>query len=122
MDMMFSGTIPNGAGLSSSASIEMVTAFALNELLAFNQKIMDLVKLSQKAENEFVGVKCGIMDQFASGMGKKDHAIFINCKTLDYETIPVHPGDYKILISNTNKRRDWPVQNIMNVVLSVKLQ
>jgi galactokinase len=105
MDMMFSGTIPNGAGLSSSASIEMVTAFALNDLLEFNLKMIDLVKLSQKAENEFVGVKCGIMDQFASGMGKKDHAIFINCKTLDYETIPVNPGDYKILISNTNKRR-----------------
>jgi galactokinase len=105
MDMMFSGTIPNGAGLSSSASIEMVTAFALNDLLEFNLQMMDLVKLSQKAENEFVGVKCGIMDQFASGMGKKDHAVFINCKTLDFETIPVNPGDYKILISNTNKRR-----------------
>lgn len=105
MDMMFSGTIPNGAGLSSSASIEMVTAVALNDLQEFNLNMLDLVKLSQKAENEFVGVKCGIMDQFASGMGKKDHAVFINCKTLDYETIPVNPGDYKILITNTNKRR-----------------
>jgi galactokinase len=105
MDMMFSGTIPNGAGLSSSASIEMVTAVALNDLLEFNLEMLDLVKLSQKAENEFVGVKCGIMDQFAAGMGKKDHAIFINCKTLDYQTIPVHTGDYKIIISNTNKRR-----------------
>jgi galactokinase len=105
MDMMFSGTIPNGAGLSSSASIEMVTAFALNEMLGTKLKILDLVKLSQKAENDFVGVKCGIMDQFAAGMGKKDHAVFINCKTLDYETIPLNLGDYKILISNTNKRR-----------------
>jgi galactokinase len=105
MDMMFSGTIPNGAGLSSSASIEMVTAFALNELLETKLEILDLVKLSQKAENHFVGVKCGIMDQFAAGMGKKDHAVFINCKTLDYETIPMNTGDYKILISNTNKRR-----------------
>jgi len=105
MDMMFSGTIPNGAGLSSSASIEMVTAFALNDLLETKLEILDLVKLSQKAENDFVGVKCGIMDQFAAGMGKKDHAVFINCKTLDYETIPLNPGDYKILISNTNKRR-----------------
>jgi len=105
MDMMFSGTIPNGAGLSSSASIEMVTAFALNEILETRLEMLDLVKLSQKAENDFVGVKCGIMDQFASGMGKKDHAVFINCKTLDYETIPLNPGDYKILISNTNKRR-----------------
>jgi galactokinase len=105
MDMMFSGTIPNGAGLSSSASIEMVAAFALNDLLETKLDILDLIKLSQKAENDFVGVKCGIMDQFASGMGKKDHAVFINCKTLDYETIPLNPGDYKILISNTNKRR-----------------
>jgi galactokinase len=105
MDVMFSGTIPNGAGLSSSASIEMVTAFALNDLLETKLEMLDLVKLSQKAENDFVGVKCGIMDQFAAGMGKKDHAVFINCKTLDYETIPLNPGDYKILISNTNKRR-----------------
>ncbi|KPK87166.1 MAG: galactokinase [Bacteroides sp. SM23_62_1] len=105
MDMMFSGTVPNSAGLSSSASIEMVTAFALNELLGFNLELMDLIKLSQKAENEFVGVNCGIMDQFASAMGKKDHAIFINCHTLDYQTIPLNPGDYKIIISNTNKRR-----------------
>lgn len=105
MDMMFSGTIPNGAGLSSSASIEMVTACALNDILGTRLDMIDLVKLSQKAENEFVGVKCGIMDQFAAGMGKKDHAVFINCKTLEYETIPLNPGDYKILISNTNKRR-----------------
>lgn len=105
MDMMFSGTIPNSAGLSSSASIEMVTAFALNDMLGNKLNMIDMVKLSQKAENVFVGVKCGIMDQFASGMGKKDHAVFINCKTLEYETIPLNPGDYKIMISNTNKRR-----------------
>lgn len=105
MDMMFSGTIPNGAGLSSSASIEMVTAFALNDILGKKLDMIDLVKLSQKAENDFVGVNCGIMDQFASGMGKKDHAVLINCKTLDYETIPLNLGDYKIIISNTNRRR-----------------
>jgi galactokinase len=105
MDMMYSGTVPNSAGLSSSASIEMVTAFALNDILGFNLEMMELIKLSQKAENEFVGVNCGIMDQFASGMGKKDHAIFINCKTLDYQAIPLNPGNHKIIISNTNKRR-----------------
>ena len=105
MDMMYSGTVPNSAGLSSSASIEMVTAFALNDILDFKLEMIDLIKLSQKAENEFVGVNCGIMDQFASGMGKKDHAIFINCDTLDYQTIPLNPGNYKIVISNTNKRR-----------------
>ncbi len=105
IDMMFSGTVPNSAGLSSSASIEMVTAVALNDILDFKLEMIDLVKLSQKAENEFVGVNCGIMDQFAAGMGKKDHAIFINCDTLDYQAIPINPGDYKIVISNTNKRR-----------------
>jgi len=105
MDMMFSGTIPNQAGLSSSASIEMVTAVALNDILGKKLGMIDLAKLSQKAENVFVGVNCGIMDQFASGMGKKDHAVFINCKTLEYETIPLNPGDYAIIISNTNKRR-----------------
>jgi len=105
MDLMYSGTIPNAAGLSSSASIEMVTAVAINEMLGLGLDMIDLIKLSQRAENEFVGVNCGIMDQFASGMGKKDHAIFINCDTLDYKTIPMNTGDYKILISNTNKRR-----------------
>ena len=75
-DMLFSGDIPNSAGLSSSASIEMVTAYALNDLLKSGLMVLDLVKLSQKAENEFVGVSCGIMDQFAVGMGEKDHAIF----------------------------------------------
>jgi len=88
LDLMFSGTVPYGAGLSSSASIEMVTAVALNDLLDFKLDMIDLIKLSQKAENEFVGVNCGIMDQFASGMGKKDNAVFINCATLEYENIP----------------------------------
>lgn len=106
MDMMFSGTVPYSAGLSSSASIEMVTAFALNDMLGFNLEMMDLIKLSQKAENEFVGVNCGIMDQFASGMGKKDHAIFLNCNTLDYQAIPLNPGNHKIIISNTKKGGD----------------
>jgi galactokinase len=104
LDMMFSGTIPHGAGLSSSASIEMVTAIALNELLDFKLDMIDLIKLSQKAENEFVGVNCGIMDQFASGMGKKNNAVFINCATLEYQNIPMEIGDHKIIISNTNKR------------------
>ncbi len=105
LDMMFSGTVPYGAGLSSSASIEMVTAVALNEMLDFKLDMIDLIKLSQKAENEFVGVNCGIMDQFASGMGKKNNAVFINCATLEYQNIPMEVGDNKIVISNTNKRR-----------------
>lgn len=105
MDFLYSGDIPNGAGLSSSASIETVTAFALNEIFKLGQDRMELVKLSQKAENEFVGVNCGIMDQFAVTMGKKDHALFLNCATLEYEIVPLKMDNYKLIISNTNKRR-----------------
>lgn len=105
VDLLYSGDIPNGAGLSSSASIEMVTAFAMNELFGFGFDRMELVKLSQNAENQFVGVNCGIMDQFASGMGAADHALFLNCDTLDYERVPLKLNGMKIVISNTNKRR-----------------
>lgn len=105
VDLLYSGDIPNGAGLSSSASIEMVTAFAINQLFGFGMDRMELVKLSQHAENQFVGVNCGIMDQFASGMGAADHALFLNCDTLDYERVPLKLDDMKIVISNTNKRR-----------------
>jgi len=105
VDLLYSGDIPNGAGLSSSASIEMVTAFALNELFEFGFDRMELVKLSQKAENLFVGVNCGIMDQFASAMGACDHALFLNCDTLDYERVPLKLDGMKIVIANTNKRR-----------------
>lgn len=105
VDLLYSGDIPNGAGLSSSASIEMVTAFAMNELFDFGFDRMDLVKLSQNAENLFVGVNCGIMDQFASGMGAANHALFLNCDTLDYERVPLKLEGMKIIIANTNKRR-----------------
>ena len=105
LDFLFSGDIPNGAGLSSSASIETVTAIALNEMFNLGFERMELVKLSQKAENEFVGVNCGIMDQFAVTMGKKDHALFLNCATLEYEVVPLKMDGHKLVISNTNKRR-----------------
>jgi galactokinase len=105
VDLLYSGDIPNGAGLSSSASIEMVTAFAMNQLFRFGMDRMELVKLSQKAENLFVGVNCGIMDQFASGMGEADHALFLNCDTLEYERVPLKLKGMKIIIANTNKRR-----------------
>ncbi|MFC2090618.1 galactokinase [Bacteroidota bacterium] len=105
LDLLYSGDIPNGAGLSSSASIEMVTATALNDLFGFNIEAMDLVKLGQKAENNFVGVNCGIMDQFASGMGAENHALFLNCETLEYEKVPLKLDGVKIVIANTNKRR-----------------
>ncbi|MCK5068751.1 MAG: galactokinase [Bacteroidales bacterium] len=105
LDLLYSGDIPNGAGLSSSASIEMVTAFTMNHIFGFGLDRMELVKLSQKAENIFVGVNCGIMDQFASGMGAAGHALFLNCDTLDYERIPLNLEGMKIVIANTNKRR-----------------
>jgi len=104
-DMLFAGDVPGGAGLSSSASIEMVTAVAFNDMLGFGLEMMDLIKLSQKAENEFVGVNCGIMDQFASGMGKKNHAILLDCASLEFEHVPLELGDYQLVISNTNKKR-----------------
>jgi galactokinase len=105
LDFMFSGDIPNGAGLSSSASVEMVTACALNDIFSIGVSMISLVKLSQKAENQFIGVNCGIMDQFAVGMGSENKAIFLNCATLDYELVPLIIKGHKLIISNTNKRR-----------------
>jgi galactokinase len=105
MEMLFYGDIPNGAGLSSSASIEMATAVALNDLTGAGLGMIDLVKMGQKAENGFVGMNCGIMDQFAAGFGKKDHAINLNCDTLEYRYAPVKLGERRLIITNTNKRR-----------------
>jgi galactokinase len=105
MEMLFMGDIPNGAGLSSSASIEMVTAVALNELTGSGLEMMEMVRMAQKAENGFVGMNCGIMDQFAVGFGKKDHAINLNCDTLEYRYAPLNLGDRRLVITNTNKRR-----------------
>jgi galactokinase len=105
LDLLFSGDIPNGAGLSSSASIEMVTGTAMNDLFGFKIEKMDLVKIGQKAENNFVGVNCGIMDQFASGMGAENHALFLNCETLEYKKVPLVLDGIKIVITNTNLRR-----------------
>lgn len=105
MELLFAGDIPNEAGLSSSASIEIVTAFAVNELFNCKLDLLELIKIGQKAENEFVGMNCGIMDQFAVGMGKNNHSLFLDCGTLDYETVPFDTGDYSIMICNTNKKR-----------------
>jgi galactokinase len=106
MDILISGNIPNGAGLSSSASLEVLTAEIVNNL--FNNGSIDkieIVKMSQKAENDFVGVNCGIMDQFAIRMGKKAKAILLNCETLEYNYADVNLLDCDIVIMNTNKRR-----------------
>ncbi|WP_173915560.1 galactokinase [Halobacillus sp. Marseille-Q1614] len=105
LEIAFYGNIPNGAGLSSSASIELVTGIVVNELFDLNIDRIELVKLSQKAENEFVGVNCGIMDQFAIGMGKKDHAILLDCDSLNYTYTLIKLEKEKLIIANTNKRR-----------------
>lgn len=104
-DVLYYGDVPNGAGLSSSASIELATAIALTSLAGADVPMLELVKLSQRAENRFVGVNCGIMDQFASGMGKKDHAMMLKCDTLDYRYVPFRIDGCKLVITNTNKRR-----------------
>ncbi|MCC3375799.1 galactokinase [Cohnella sp. REN36] len=104
-DLLYHGEIPNGAGLSSSASIEVVTAYALLSLEGKPTDTVEIAVWSQHAENEFVGVKCGIMDQFAVANGKRDHAIHLDCDTLRYELVPFRSGDYKLVIGNTNKRR-----------------
>lgn len=105
MEMLFSGNIPNGAGLSSSASIELVTGYAFNEMFELQIDRVELAKIGQMAENQFVGMNCGIMDQFAVSMGKAEHAIFLDCETLDFELVPLKIGDHKIVISNTNSSR-----------------
>jgi galactokinase len=105
LEFLYYGDVPNGAGLSSSASIEMVTAVALNDFYKAGLDMMELVKMCQRAENLFVGMNCGIMDQFAVGFGKKDHAIFLNCDTLAFENVPLILDNYSLIITNTNKRR-----------------
>lgn len=107
MDILIYGNIPNGAGLSSSASLELLMAEIVNNL--FNDGKIDrvtLVKISQRAENEFVGVNCGIMDQFVIGMGKKDKAILLDTNTLEYSYVDMDLKNYTLVIMNTNKRRE----------------
>ncbi|UJF33564.1 galactokinase [Paenibacillus hexagrammi] len=104
-DLLFHGEIPNGAGLSSSASIEVVTAYGLMTLEGYPTDTVKIALLAQKTENQFVGVNCGIMDQFAVANGKKDHAILLMCDTLEYSHVPFQSGSYKLVIGNTNKRR-----------------
>lgn len=105
MDVLFYGNIPNGAGLSSSASIELVTSVMINELFELQVDMLNMVKMSQRAENEFIKVNCGIMDQFAIGMGKKDCAILLDCNTLQYTYSSLSLENASLIIANTNKRR-----------------
>lgn len=102
-DIVINGTLPGGAGLSSSASLEVLMSVILNEAFGFGLPMLEMVKLSQRAENEFVGVNCGIMDQFAVGMGKADCAMLLDCNTLDYRYSKIDLRDASIVITNTNK-------------------
>src|SRR5690625_606202 len=105
LDILYYGDIPNRAGLSSSASIEMVTGVLLEGLFDLSIDRIDMIKLGQKVENEYIGVNSGIMDQFAVGMGKKDHAIHLNTATLEYTYAPIKLPNHSIVIINTNKSR-----------------
>ena len=105
MDMLVYGNLPNGAGLSSSASVEVLTGLVLRELFGFCVQNIELALIGQFSENKFNGVNCGIMDQFAVAMGKTGEAIFLNTSNLDYSYAPLHLEGYRIVIINTNKKR-----------------
>ena len=106
MDVYVLGNIPNGSGLSSSASLELLIGIIAEELFALKLDRLDLVKIGKKTENEFIGVNSGIMDQFAIGMGADQRAIYLDTNTLEYELVPLDLGDHVIVIMNTNKRRE----------------
>ncbi|MCB0649953.1 MAG: galactokinase [Saprospiraceae bacterium] len=101
-DASFSGDVPLGGGMSSSAALECSFALALNELFDLGLSKDQMIKASQMAEHHFVGTKCGIMDQFASMMGKKDQVILLDCRTLEYQYFPLELGEYQLLLLNTN--------------------
>ncbi len=101
-NMVIDGNVPTGAGLSSSAAIECAVCYALNDLFSLNLEKFDIVKISQVAEHTFPGVQCGIMDQFASVFGKKDYALKLDCRSLEYEEVPLQLDGYKIVLLNTN--------------------
>lgn len=105
MDLLLFGNIPNGSGLSSSASVEILTGFILRDMFQFSVSNQDLALIGQFSENKFNGVNCGIMDQFAIAMGKEDHAIFLDTADLSYEYAPIKLEGAKIVITSSNKKR-----------------
>ncbi|QHQ61785.1 galactokinase [Anaerocolumna sedimenticola] len=105
MDILYFGNIPNASGLSSSASLEVLTGYILKELFGFHLYMIELALISQFAENKFIGVNCGIMDQFAVAMGKKDNAIFLDTSNLACEYAPIKLENARIVIASSNKKR-----------------
>jgi len=103
-NLVIKGDIPRGAGLSSSAALEVASAYAFLTLINHTLSEIDVIKICQKAENDFVGVKCGIMDQFISCLGKKDHALKIDCRSLTYEHVPFPPG-VRLIVCDTAVKR-----------------
>lgn len=104
-NLFIKGDIPQGAGLSSSAALEMAAAFTFLSLNNLQHPELEIIQMCQQAENEFVGVPCGIMDQFISCLGKKNHALFLDCRTLEYEQVPI-AGDIRLLVCNTDVQRE----------------
>jgi len=107
MDILIQGNVPQGAGLSSSAALEVAAAVLIRTLHGFQVDDVEIVKLAQRAENNFVGVASGIMDQFASMMGQKDHALFLDCRSLEYELVPTpfEEQGYAVVVINSAVRR-----------------
>lgn len=101
-DACFNGDVPIGSGMSSSAALECSLAFALNHLFDLGLEKWQLIKAAQMAEHHFVGIKCGIMDQFASMMGKKNQVMMLDCRSLEFEYFPLELGDYELLLLNSN--------------------
>ena len=129
-DLYYDCTVPFGSGLSSSAAIEVATAVAFYEYAGVAYDKVEVALLSQKAENKYAGVNCGIMDQFASAMGKKNHAVLLDCSTLQYEYVPLDLGDYCLVVANCNKphnlveskynERRSETEEALNVIKTVK--
>ncbi len=105
-DVVYKGNIPNSSGLSSSASIEVLTAYFLKEMYDVDISMIDIAKVSMKAENDFIGMKCGIMDQFIIAVGKENCGVLLNTQTLKYEYVPIDLGDNSIVIINSKKKRN----------------
>ena len=105
LELLYYGDLPQGAGLSSSASVEVVTAFALNESFSLGLSLIDLIKMSQSAEKNYVGVSCGIMDQFAVAQARENHAIQLDCASLEYTQVPFKLTSHQLIITNSNQER-----------------